>query len=112
VLPLAPGDGKLKAAAEQIEDRILLALAKAPSFQVVERRDAQSLLDELRRSGSDLFDSDQSAKVGKMLGARLALISKLTPKQDRLEVFMKLVRVETGEVLSMAMLKLDPALLK
>lgn len=112
VLPIAVSKGKLDAAAEQVEDRILLALAKDPSFQVVERRDAQKLLDELRRSGSDLFDSEQSAKVGKLLGARLAVISKLTPKEGRLELFLKLVRVETGEVLSMTMLKLDEKLLR
>ncbi len=112
VLPVAVSDPSAKAQGEHIEDLLLLALSQQPSFQVVERRDSQRLVEELRRAGSDLFDPDRSAKLGEMVGAQLVLMSRLTPKRDRLELFVKLVRVQTGEVLSVTLLKIDPELLK
>ncbi len=112
VLPVAARSKDLAPVAELVEDRLVLALAKVPFFQVVERRDAQTVLDELRRSGSDLFDAEQSARVGKLVGAKLGVISRVSRKKDRIEVFVKLVRVETGEVLAVTLLKGAEALFK
>ncbi len=111
VLPVAASKADTKVA-ELLEDRLILALTRAEEFQVVERKDAQALIDELRRSGSDLFDSAKSAKVGNMVGAKLVVISRLTRRKDRFELFSKLVRVETGEVLSVSLLKMKPSLVE
>jgi len=112
ILPVAAKGRGLKAVAETIEDRLILAAAKVPTFQVVERRDAQKVMDELRRSGSDMFDSHGSARVGRMLGAELAIISRLRAKRDTVEVFVKLVRVETGEVLAVSLMKVPAKLVR
>ena len=69
-------------------------------------------MDELRRSGSDMFDSHGSARVGRMLGAELAIISRLRAKRDTVEVFVKLVRVETGEVLAVSLMKVPAKLVR
>lgn len=57
-----------------------------------------------------LSDQGNAAKVGKILGAQLLVTGKLYKKQDKYELFMKLLRVETAEVLSVTKARLDFAL--
>jgi hypothetical protein len=40
--------------------------------------------------------------IGKLAGAEVLIVSKLVVKGDGAELFAKLIRVETGEVLSVA----------
>lgn len=111
VLPVAVPDESLAARAERLEDKLTQAAFVRPEFRLLERANLQQVMDELRLQASALFDSEGSVELGRVVGARLLLASKVHRGGDRVEMVLKLIRVETGEVLSMALLKMEPALL-
>jgi hypothetical protein len=52
-------------------------------------------------------------ELGKLVPAKLAVISKLERAAGKkAELLIKLVRLKTGEILSMSLLKIDAGLLK
>ena len=57
---------------------------------------------EMKLQLSNLFDASATVPIGKLAGAQVLIVSKLVVKGDGAELFAKLVRVETGEVLSVA----------
>jgi curli biogenesis system outer membrane secretion channel CsgG len=79
-------------------------------FRIVERKDLQSVLEELELQLSDLAEEQGAAKVGELLGAELLIIGKLYSTAKEYELFLKLVRVETGEVLSVTKAIIDKGL--
>ena len=44
--------------------------------------------------------------IGKLLGAEVLIVSKLVVKGGEVELYAKLVRVETGDVLSVASVRI------
>jgi len=112
LMPVSVKDPALKAASELLEDRLELVIFKIPQFQMLERKNLQQLIGEMSLQLNDLFDDKKTVEVGKMAGAQLALMSKLSPGKEKLELYLKLVRIETGEIISITMLKIDPSLLK
>lgn len=112
IMPVSIKDKDLKAASEFLEDRLTLAMFKQPQFRILERKNIQQLLEEMKLQLSDLFDEKRTVEVGKMAGAKLALVSKLSRGKEKIELFIKLVRVDTAEVLSVALLKVDEWLVK
>ena len=73
----------------------------------MEREDLQKVLTELELQLSGLADEKQAVKVGKLLGAGLLVDGRLYPKEAAFELFLKLLRVETGEVLSVTKARID-----
>jgi hypothetical protein len=71
------------------------------------------LIRALEAQQGDNFDSRRLVEAGKLVPARLAVMSQLAEdaKGDT-EMLVKLVRLETGEMLSLSLLKIDPALLR
>ena len=57
-------------------------------------------MEELKIQLSGITEEDNIAKIGKLLNAEALVAGKLYPKQDNFELFLRLLRVETGEVLS------------
>ncbi len=102
-MPLAPAEGApagMAAQAEYLGAQLALAASGSKLFTVVERKDLQKVLGELELQLSALADEDSAAKVGKLLGAEVLVTGTVFRKGDVYEVFLKLVRVETAEVLS------------
>jgi len=112
LMPVSVKDQALKASSELLEDRLELVIFKTPQFQMLERKNLQQLIGEMSLQLNDLFDDKKTVEVGKMAGAQLALMSKLAPGKEKLELYLKLVRIETGEIISVTMVKIDPGLLK
>jgi Mg-chelatase subunit ChlD len=104
VLPLAPASQGLALPAEYFTEHLVMSFgrgeASRKTFRVLERRDLQAILSELELQLSGLADEGQAAKVGKLLGARILVLGKLYPKGQAYELFLKLLWVENGEVLS------------
>jgi len=103
VMPISPAEGApegLGAQAEYLGSQLSLAASGSKLFTVVERKDLQKILGELELQLSSLADEDSAAKVGKFLGAEVLVTGTVFRKSDIYEVFLKLVRVETAEVLS------------
>jgi hypothetical protein len=68
-------------------------------------------MEELKLQISGSFDDARSAELGRLAGAQVMMIGKLHRGTGKPEMYLKLVRVETAEVLSVTLLKVDPALL-
>ncbi len=62
----------------------------------------QKILAELELQLSGLVDEGSSARVGKVLGADVLVASTLYKRADRYELFLRLVRVSTAEVLAVS----------
>ncbi len=110
ILPIEPSDPALKTTAEYFGEQLSFSLAKSDIFALVERKNLQGILKELELSMSGLAEEANAAKVGKLLGAKLLVAGKLYKKKNEYELFLKLVRVETAEVLSVTKARLDFAL--
>lgn len=110
VMPIAPAEGAPAGIATQAEyfgSQLALAASSSKLFTVVERKDLQAILKELELQLSGLADEGAAAKVGKLLGAEVLVTGTVFRKGDVYEVFLKLVRVETAEVLSATKAKIN-----
>jgi TolB-like protein len=112
VLPISVAGGAkgLEGTAEYFSTNLLLAATRSKSFVVIDRKDLQKVLEELELGVSGLVDEASAAKVGKAYGAEVLIVGELYRRSDRLDLFLKLVRVETAEVLALAAVRIDPKL--
>ena len=100
ILPIDPAEPALALNGEYFTEQLILAIARSGDFTLVERQDMQSIMEELKIQLSGITEEDNIAKIGKLLNAEALVAGKLYPKQDNFELFLRLLRVETGEVLS------------
>lgn len=112
VMPMLVEEEKLKAGAELLEHRLLLAVSRHPAFRMVERSDLRQVLEEQALGLTGVIEPEKAAKVGVVIGAKLLVVSRLTPGKPRHEVVLKLVRVETAEILAVSLLKVSPELVE
>jgi TolB-like protein len=110
VMPLAAAEGSGEGAAAQAEyfgSQLDLAASKVKLFKVVERGNLQAIMSELELQMSGLADEGSAAKAGKVLGADYLVTGTLFRGKERYELFLKLVRVETAEVLAATKARVD-----
>lgn len=100
----------LKSQAEYFSEQLLLAAFVSRPFVVVDRSNLQALLKEQSLQLSGIVDEATASKVGKLLGAEYLVSGRLFQREDRWEIFLQLLRVETGEVLSVTKAKLSKEL--
>ncbi|MEN6620176.1 MAG: CsgG/HfaB family protein [Smithella sp.] len=92
---------------EYFTEQMVFSLSRSKTFKVVERKDMQKILEELKLQKTGIVDDEKAAKVGKLMGAKIIITGRLYPVAENYEIFMKMLRVETGEVLSVNKLKID-----
>ena len=80
-------------------------------FRLTERDNLQSILDELELQLTGLTDDSSAARVGEILGAEVLISGTLYKTGDSLELFLKMIMVETAEIMSVTKAVLDPRLL-
>ncbi len=102
ILPVTSTDASLGANAEYFGERLSLAASEAKRWKPVERKDMQKILAELELQLSGLVDEGSAARVGNLLGADVLVASTLYKRVDRYELFLRLVRVSTAEVLAVS----------
>ena len=115
VMPIRPagdrGVAPSELAGEYLTERLLLTLRQDENLRkrlrLTEREDLQSL--ELQLTG--LTDDTSAARVGEILGAEVLISGTLYKTGDSLELFLKMIRVETAEIMSITKAVLDPQLL-
>jgi Mg-chelatase subunit ChlD len=114
VLPVSPAQSGLELDSEYFTEQLVLSFGKNEKFRklfrIVERKDLQSILAELELQLSDLAEEQEAAQVGELMGAELLITGKLYSTAKGYELFLKLLRVDTGEVLSVTKAVLDTAL--
>ncbi len=106
-LPIAADGDRQAADAEYFGAQEVLSLARSRVFSMVERKDLQAILKELELQMSGVADEANAARIGKILNAEMLLTGRMFDKPEGYEVFLKLLRVETGEVLSATKLVID-----
>jgi hypothetical protein len=110
VLPIVSSDAALKTQAEYLTEQLILSASKSSLYSLAERKDLQKVLDEMKLQLSGITDEKNAAALGKILNAEVLVSGTMYGKESAYEVFLKLVRVETGEVLSVTKAKIDKKL--
>jgi len=114
ILPINPAAEDLALTAEYFSEQLLLTCGADETikkvFRLVERADLQKVLEELELQLSGLTEGDDAARVGELLGADLLITGTLYAKPAGYELFLKLLRVETGEILSVTKAVLERGL--
>ena len=98
VTPLVDVDGKESEAGIAIAEDLTTALV-SKKVQVVERTALKAVFKELALQTSDLVDPASVQKLGKQLGASTVLTGKIVSDGVQSKIHIRLIRVETGEVL-------------
>ncbi len=101
IVPVACSDKKSGDVCGYLTDQLMLSASRNPTFKVVER-DLQALSAEIKLQLTDLFDVKDAVPIGQMIGAEALVVAKLVVTASGADLFAKLVRVETGEVLAVA----------
>jgi Mg-chelatase subunit ChlD len=114
IVPFVPAEGssgaereELARQAEYFTARMDLAAAEARLYTLVERANLNKLMEEIELQLSGLTQEEGAAKLGALLNAEVLVTGTVYKKADRYEVLLKLLRVETAEVLSVARAKID-----
>lgn len=110
IAPLITSDNVLKANSEYFYDHMLLAIAKNNTFRATERRDLQPVLNELKFQLNALSNEENAAELGKFLGAKVLITGTFYEKENMFELILKLMNVETIEILSVTKVKVDKKL--
>jgi len=110
VLPFTSSDKNLGPAAEYFTQHALLAVGIKKYFTLVERENLQAVLKELELQLSDLADETNAVRLGQILGAEVLISGKLYRLGENYEIFIKLIRLETAEILSVTKVKIDKSL--
>ena len=110
LIPVPPSDEADRKNAEYFSEQLLLALNANPVFKLVERKNLQEILDELKLSQSALVDEKKAVEAGKLTGAELLVMGTLFRMPEAFEMFLKLLRTETGEILSVTKMRIDTGL--
>jgi hypothetical protein len=104
VLPLSPAAAELAQPAEQFTEQLTQSFRRSEqvrkTFRLLQPIDLPNLLQELQLQPSGLADEKQAARVGGLIGAQVLVIGRLYAKGEDYELFLELLRVETGEALS------------
>lgn len=108
--PLSAKTVDLSANTEYFGEQLVLSLSRNKTFTMVERKDLQAILEELKLQMTGIVSEKDAAKVGRMLGAKMMITGTLYGNEKYYELFLKLLRVESGEVLSVTKARINKEL--
>jgi TolB-like protein len=78
---------------------LISELAANPALRVVERESIQHLLDEQNLGASGRVDAQTASKIGKLVGARYAVMGTFIDLYGDFRVDIRVVNVETSEII-------------
>ncbi len=78
---------------------LISELAANPALRVVERENIQRLVDEQNLGASGRVDAQTASKVGKLVGARYAVMGDFIDLYGDFRVDVRVVNVETSEII-------------
>ena len=83
-----------------LETQLCLALGKSDRFKLFAKDQLEDILEAIELSLSDLSDSAQSPKLGKLKAIQGLISGRFFDTDDTVQVFLELLNVETGTILS------------
>ncbi len=85
---------------EAVYDNLLEAFIAHKRFDFIERQQLEAILQELKLSQTELIDPATAAKVGKLAAAEGVLVGTVVETPQALDVYARLVDVETSVILA------------
>lgn len=110
ILPLQTVGTDDKIAPEYLTERLNQALLANKQFKLIERGNLKSIVEELSLQQTGLTSESNLTKAGQLLGADYLLTGKLFYKNGVYELYLRLVRVESGEILAVTKAEIDQKL--
>jgi Ca-activated chloride channel family protein len=95
-------DGKTSDLITLLNEMAMLEIAKHRNLQVVERDKLDMVLDEQKLALSDLVDTTNAIKVGKLLTVTHILTGTVLEMPGSVVIFGRIINVESGEIESAA----------
>jgi len=81
---------------------LLSVLLEGGEFQMVERAQIKTILDELKLSASGIVDKSSQVRVGHLLGAKILITGSVFRSGDKTYLVAKVIGTETGKVLGVS----------
>jgi TolB-like protein len=78
---------------------LISELGANPALRVVERENIQRLVDEQNLGSSGRVDAQSAARIGKLVGARYAIMGSFIDLYGDFRVDVRVVNVETSEII-------------
>ncbi len=110
VLPFDAAEGVSAVDAEYFGEQMLLTAAESASFRLADRSNLNTVMEEMKLQLSGITAGEGAAELGKILNAEVLTAGKLYRRSGQYELFLKFLRVETGEVLSVTKALIDGGL--
>ncbi len=107
VVPFSYKQEELSLDAEYFTERLILSAEISDIFTLVERKDIQKILEEQNLQLSGITEGEDAVKIGQILNADVLITGNIFVGDDSFELFLRLVRVETGEILSVTRSVID-----
>jgi len=107
VLPIHAKTKDCELSAEYFLEQVQLSVAQNSQFVLIARKDLQAVLDEQKLQLSGLLTEDETTRIGELMGAELLLTGELYKKEGTFDLFLKLIRVETAEILAVTKIVID-----
>jgi TolB-like protein len=95
-------DGSTDNFARYLSERLIASMFLTKRFEVMERRQLDRLLQELKLNLSDLFDPATAKRLGGLQGVDILATGSLTDMSTIVEVNARLIETGTGRVLAVA----------
>jgi TolB-like protein len=92
--------GRASVLSEAVYDNLLAAFVAHQRFDFVERQQLESILQELKLSQTELIDPTTAARIGKLAAAEGVLVGTVMETPHALDVYARLVDVETSVILA------------
>lgn len=96
------GDAAYDAVGRGLSAMLTSDLGGVPAVRLVGRERLQAVLDEQHLQHSRFADSATAARAGRLLGAEYLLTGALSAARPQLRIDSRVIRTETGEVVSTA----------
>lgn len=81
-----------------ISEMISVELRKSPGIDLIEREKRAEILEEMEISLSDLADTEEQVKVGKMLTAVYIIFGEIVDMDKKVLISLRMIDVESGKV--------------
>jgi hypothetical protein len=110
VLPILFSGDSLKTNAEYFTANLQMAFSQCRHFKAIERNDLQQIFEEQKLQLTGFTDPANAAEAGKIIGAKMLISGEMFEQKDCYELYVKLLNVETAEVLSVTKTRIDKSL--
>src|SRR5262249_34994071 len=85
-----------------LADMMITDLSSAPGLAVVEREKLEALLAEIKLERGHYFDPNTAQKLGRGVGAELAVTGSFVAMSPSLRLDVRVIRIDSGKVLKAA----------